>query len=248
MWNSLSFVLTVLVLFVSVGIPKSELHHMASILGCCEGNFAFTYLSVLVGANIALKKHWKLIVDKFKSNLPTYFLSLFKAPQGVLKSLEKIRRLFLQKLKIHLVDWKKVIAAKKDDGLGMGTLKTQSIALLMKWWWRLYNCANRLWKNEILIIHNLRRKPVSYIAQKSSNGLWSNIYKEINNLDSIGINYKDYFRLISGSSVNILFWKDIWCANITFESPFPTLCNLEERKCFLIHERIFANGFSWRWK
>lgn len=130
----------------------------------------------------------------------------------------------------------------------MGTLKTQSIALLMKWWWRLYNCANRLWKNEILIIHNLRRKPVSYIAQKSSNGLWSNIYKEINNLDSIGINYKDYFRLISGSSVNILFWKDIWCANITFESPFPTLCNLEERKCFLIHERIFANGFSWRWK
>lgn len=39
-----------------VGIPKSELHHMASILGCCEGNFAFTYLSELVGASIALKK------------------------------------------------------------------------------------------------------------------------------------------------------------------------------------------------
>lgn len=96
-----------------VGIPSSDLHHMALIPGCCEGNFPFTYLGVPVGANMHVKKHWKPIVDKFKSklsvwrastlsfggrltlitsilgSLPTYFLSLLKAPEGIIDSLEK---------------------------------------------------------------------------------------------------------------------------------------------------------------
>lgn len=39
-----------------LGIPNSELQHMASILGCCDGNFPFPYLGVPVSANMALKK------------------------------------------------------------------------------------------------------------------------------------------------------------------------------------------------
>lgn len=77
-----------------------------------------------------LGKNWRPIIRKFQSklsnwksktlsfggrltliksvlgNLPTYFMSLFKAPSGVLEELEKIRRRFLwggqeDKKKIH---------------------------------------------------------------------------------------------------------------------------------------------------
>lgn len=125
---------------------------MALVLGCMEGSFPFTYLGVPVGENMALKKHWQPIINKFwsklsirkakalsfggcltlvkyvLSSLPTYYMSLFKAPQGVIDTLEKIRRKFLQggddgKSKIHWVDWSKITASKKHGGLGVGTLK-----------------------------------------------------------------------------------------------------------------------------
>lgn len=62
---------------------------------------------------------------------------IFKAPQGIIDSLEKIRRKFLRgggdlKSKIHWVDWNKLIAPKNDGGLWVGTLKAQNFALLIK--------------------------------------------------------------------------------------------------------------------
>lgn len=133
-----------------------------------EGSFPFKHLGVPVGANMGLIKNWKPIIEIFKSklsswkanalsfvgrltlvksvmgSLPTYFMSLFKAPQGIIDTLEKLRRSFLWggiggKAKIHWVDWSKIVAEKKDGGLGVGTLKAQNIALLTKWWWRLIN-------------------------------------------------------------------------------------------------------------
>lgn len=69
-------------------------------------------------------------------------MSLFKVPKGILVDLEKLRRKFLwggddPKSKIHWVSWPKVVAAKSDGGLGVGTLKAQNIALLTKWWWKI---------------------------------------------------------------------------------------------------------------
>lgn len=74
------------------------------------------------------------------SSLPNYYMSLFKAPQGVIiDTLEKIRRKFLWgiddvKSKIHWVDWSRIIASKNDGGLGVRTLKDQNIVIITKWW------------------------------------------------------------------------------------------------------------------
>lgn len=113
-----------------IGACGEELARMAQVIGCQKSSFPFTYLGVPVGANMGLKKNWRPIVEKFQSklsswkakslsfggrltliksvlgSLPTYYLSLFKAPLGVLDTLEKIRRNFLwaggvDKNKIH---------------------------------------------------------------------------------------------------------------------------------------------------
>lgn len=95
-------------LFFGLGILDQESNDLAKVLGCAEGAFPFNYLGVPVGENKGLKKHWKAIIDKFRSkisdwkakaflfggrltliryilnNFPTYFMSLFKAPQGII--------------------------------------------------------------------------------------------------------------------------------------------------------------------
>lgn len=87
---------------------------MAITLGCMRSAFPFSYIGVPVGANMTLKKNWQPILDKFQkrlsswkantlsfggkltliksvlSSLPTYYLAIFKVPQGVLESLEKL--------------------------------------------------------------------------------------------------------------------------------------------------------------
>lgn len=104
-------------------------------------------------ANMNLVKNWQPNIDKFHTklsswkakslsfggilsliklvsgNLPTYFLSIFKAPRGVFGSLVKIRRKFVSgshedKQKIHWVAWEKVVAAKDKRGLGVGSITT----------------------------------------------------------------------------------------------------------------------------
>lgn len=47
----------------------TELKNMARIMGCVEDSFHIKYLGVPVGANMGLKKHWKLIIEKLRTRL-----------------------------------------------------------------------------------------------------------------------------------------------------------------------------------
>nr|KAJ0192840.1 hypothetical protein LSAT_V11C800454510 [Lactuca sativa] len=68
-------------------------------------------------------------------NLPIFYLSLFKAPHGVLDSLEKIKMCFLwggtyEKMNIHWVSWEKVVAPKDKGGLGVGSIYALNVESL----------------------------------------------------------------------------------------------------------------------
>ncbi|KAJ0518638.1 putative RNA-directed DNA polymerase [Helianthus annuus] len=90
-----------------VGVDGNEIHNMASILRCKSGSLPFKHLGLQVGVNMNLIKHWKPVVDIFKrrlsvwktnalsfggritlirsvlSALPTYYFSLFRAPEQI---------------------------------------------------------------------------------------------------------------------------------------------------------------------
>lgn len=113
-------------------------------------------------------------------------------------------------IKIHWVEWSKILAPISDRGLGLGILKAQNIALLVKWWWRLMNEQNSLWKIIMSSIHNLNDKSAHYIARKSSTGVWSNIYRAVNHLHDINIDHKSLFKLIPGRNVLERFLVQHW--------------------------------------
>nr|GEX85332.1 putative ribonuclease H protein At1g65750 family [Tanacetum cinerariifolium] len=110
-----------------IDVSTEDIHLMASNTGCSAGSLPFNYLGLPIDSNISLTANWKILVDKFHSKLSSwkasllsfggrltliksvlgslgiYYLSLFKSPEAVLKSLEKSRASFfweVRKVKI----------------------------------------------------------------------------------------------------------------------------------------------------
>ncbi|GJX54263.1 putative RNA-directed DNA polymerase, eukaryota, reverse transcriptase zinc-binding domain protein [Tanacetum coccineum] len=102
-----------------IGVSNDEVSSIASRTGCAAGSFPFTYLRLPIRSNMNLTSSWNILVERFqkmlsswKANLLSigghltlikailgslgiYYLSIFKAPEVILKSLERLRsRLF----------------------------------------------------------------------------------------------------------------------------------------------------------
>lgn len=73
------------------------------------------------------------------SNLPVYYMSLFKIPKKIDLVLKKYQRDFLWEVgkekKDHLMKWEDVCRPKEFGCLGIGHLKEGNSALLGKWLW-----------------------------------------------------------------------------------------------------------------
>ena len=59
-------------------------------------------------------------------------MSLFKVPEGIVKSIERILCRFLwgdhdEKRKVHMVAWEKLTVCKEKGGLGIRNLRTIGI-------------------------------------------------------------------------------------------------------------------------
>ncbi|KAJ0846683.1 hypothetical protein HanRHA438_Chr15g0727721 [Helianthus annuus] len=167
---------------VGMGMSLEECHNAAQISHCKVEKFPFSYLGLKVGAQMSRVNSWRPVLDMFDSRLagwkvnslstggrltilksvleclPTYFFSLYKVPEKIIRMLEAKRRKFLwvktgEKKKTSYLAWERVTTPKKNGGLGPCPLETSNLALLSKWWWR-YKCEdNAFWKQLISAIH-----------------------------------------------------------------------------------------------
>ncbi|GJR74809.1 putative RNA-directed DNA polymerase, eukaryota, reverse transcriptase zinc-binding domain protein [Tanacetum coccineum] len=165
-----------------VAVSHEEVQLMASNTRCNAGFFPFSYIGLPIGSNMSLTANWKFLVDKFHSKLSSwnanlfsygglltllkevlgslgiYFLSLFKAPTTVLKTLETIRASFfwggsLNSNKLSWMKWPHVLASFDKGGLAIGSLKAFNLALLHKWRWRFFVNPGSLWVKVIRALH-----------------------------------------------------------------------------------------------
>jgi hypothetical protein len=138
---------------------------LASIFGCGTSSLPLKYLGMPLGACHRATSTWDDIVVNMehrlaswqrlylskgarvslikstRSNLPTYFLSLFSIPIRVANRIEKLQKDFFwggigEEFKYHLVRWDKVCSPISEGGLGIKNLRTFNRAILGKWPWR----------------------------------------------------------------------------------------------------------------
>nr|KAJ0194141.1 hypothetical protein LSAT_V11C800435930 [Lactuca sativa] len=190
-------------------------------------------------------KYWTPIIEKFQSKLSGWKsrtlsfggrLTLVKAvlgnlptaPKRVVESLEKIRRRFLWggsegNRKINWVSWEKVTSPKEHGGLGIGSIRSLNIALLIK------------------------NKPMAYLHKKKIAGVWGNIANIKNDIEELGIGYNNILKKFVKSGTETQFWRDYWVGNTTLKEKYPGLYELERKKSCSVAERIRENGFTGRW-
>ncbi|GKV35115.1 hypothetical protein SLEP1_g43429 [Rubroshorea leprosula] len=135
---------------------KDWLKKMACLLNCNVGEMLFKYLRVLVGGNHRRLSLWQPLVEGFRkkllkwnrcwlsfggkltllsyvlSSLLVFLMSVYLAPKGIIKILDKIRREFLwggqgESRKINWVKWQQVCRNRDEGGLGVKDVTPQNL-------------------------------------------------------------------------------------------------------------------------
>ncbi|GJY21255.1 RNA-directed DNA polymerase, eukaryota [Tanacetum coccineum] len=207
----------------SVGVRSSDIQSMADRYGCLATNIPFTHLGVKVGVNMSKINFWNEVVQKVRSKLsswkaktlsvggrltliksvlgaiPTYYLSLYKVPEGVLSHLESLRNSFLLgadvgERKITWVCWRKVMAHKQLSGLEVSSLYALNLALLFKWIWRFRASRPALWIKIIKAIHGNTGHLDCTISSPSGCSVWLGVLKAIAKLKSKGVDLLEFAK------------------------------------------------------
>ncbi|GKA83019.1 RNA-directed DNA polymerase, eukaryota [Tanacetum coccineum] len=150
---------------LGVGIPSNIMKQAAASLGCGVLLNQFRYLGVMVGKCMSRHQAWEDMVLKLRSRLskwkvktlsiggrltllksvlgasPLYYMSIFKVPKGILKIMESIRSNFFNGFdssdrKITWAAWDKILASKKNGGLGVSRLYALNTCTLLNAIWR----------------------------------------------------------------------------------------------------------------
>ncbi|KAL4578514.1 hypothetical protein LXL04_014638 [Taraxacum kok-saghyz] len=200
-----------------IGVDSKVVSRNARTLRCDTGELPFMYLGVHVGANMRLSKNWKPLA-------PILFLDLH-APRCVTEAIEKLRRRFLwggseEKNRIHWAACEKVIASKKEGGLGAGSVRAANLSLLSKWTWRVKTERESLWSK---VIYPQPEQKANLEPSKK-------------------------LMVVIGDGKSTMFWKDNWTGNGPLQIQFSDIFDVSNQKICLVKDRIGAQGYFGDWK
>ncbi|KAJ0897481.1 putative RNA-directed DNA polymerase [Helianthus annuus] len=257
------------------GVSEEHVVNMVSSIRCKAGEFPFDFLGIPVGSNMKRIKFWKPIVDKFNVKLsgwkakslskagrvtlakavlgalPIYFLSLFKAPLGVIKELEKIRKNFVWGLKngkrnIKWIDWGKMVRPKRLGGLGIGDIRNLNLALLSKWWWKFKDNKGALWVRVVEAIHKVKNSFLSFPLNRRVAGIWKDIRGIEKDFSALGMSLLKNLKGVAGSGDKICFWLVNWVGSGLLKDRFKCLFKVAQNKEAKIMDFMDGAGqFSW---
>lgn len=259
-----------------VGKDRNLVESMVAIIGCKPDQMPSTFLGLPVGESMGSCKHWKNLIDKFKKKLSswkiktlsiggrhtiasnvlgslgTYMFSLFKAPGGILKILEGLRRKFFwggdeEQRKIPWIKWDKVTSDKKKGGLGIGSLRELNMALLSKWCWRYKTEKEALWVKVVDSIHGKDSIAKGYKEINCGHN-WRRIVQQWDELQEEDLDPRMLIKKQVRNGKNTSFWMDWWTEDKPLRKKYPRLFNLEIRKEITVEEKLNNNRWSEDWK
>ncbi|GJY86489.1 retrovirus-related pol polyprotein from transposon TNT 1-94 [Tanacetum coccineum] len=187
---------------------------------------------------------WQLLIDRFRGKLSTwkanllsiggrltlikavlgnlgiYYMSIFKCPECVLKTLESIRASFFwggngDQKKMAWIKWDNILASFEKGGLSIRTIHGVDAGIDLKW------CKSR--------------------------GTWANIVASYSMLHSRDIIPLHTLQHKVGNGSSIRFWKDNWVGNGPLNMRYNRLFHLDSNANCLLWERISNDNWSWNW-
>nr|GEX77953.1 RNA-directed DNA polymerase, eukaryota, reverse transcriptase zinc-binding domain protein [Tanacetum cinerariifolium] len=236
-----------------VGVSSSEIVSMAAYIGC-EAAITDRFkarLSRWKANMLSIGGRMTLIKFVLRS-LGIYYLSIFKAPESVVNTLESMCAAFLwgsseNSKKLAWVKWSNILASLDKGGLGVGSLSAFNKALLLKWRWCLFQNPFAFW---VYVIKSIHGEEASIdLRGCQMNRVWASIVGTINHLHSSGIVPLSFIRFRVGDGSSIRFWKDTWLGNgpfctgrtkADFDKLILDIANLDEDKMAKLDSCIWS--------
>jgi len=250
--------------------PVNEVTNLTSLagtLGGRTGELPTVYLGMPLGAESKSSGIWNEVVEKCERRLvnwksqylslggrltlinsvldsmPTYMMSIFPIPDGVINRLDAIRRNFLWEgnsdtRKFHLVKWDKLIGSKQKGGLGVRNLKIQNQSLMMKWLWRLASSEQALWKELIKQKYEMEDHwSTKMVTSTYGTSIWRairNFWPKLRENCSIRI----------GNGMKVSFWEDSWLEQGSLKTLFPDIYILNQQQKDTVAEVWSNQGWN----
>ncbi|KAJ3689098.1 hypothetical protein LUZ61_018262 [Rhynchospora tenuis] len=157
-----------------------------------------------------------MLTSSVLSSIPVYFMSVFKLPAWVIKAIDRIRRNFIWGSSnnlgsgVHLLAWNRICLPKSLGGFGLRDLRLHNLALLLRWWWRLFNNPDSLWYSFARRLYAKRNTDVPPILWNSTGSFfWRDLFS-----------IRFYFQICTASSVgsghNTSFWYGNWAGSCLY--------------------------------
>nr|GEZ15833.1 RNA-directed DNA polymerase, eukaryota, reverse transcriptase zinc-binding domain protein [Tanacetum cinerariifolium] len=154
---------------------------------------------------------------------------------------------------LEKIRWQKIIADKKDEGFGVGSIKAKKLSLLGKWRWRFLNEKDALWRKVISKLYGSDEGFVVRRGSRQTSSTWSSIIRSCSELNQFDISLSNLIVKKISSGRQTLFWNDTWLKDIgPLKFCFPRLYALDlNKKCFVAErwskiDDIWQGNWAWR--
>nr|GEU51569.1 RNA-directed DNA polymerase, eukaryota, reverse transcriptase zinc-binding domain protein [Tanacetum cinerariifolium] len=232
-----------------LGVSTNDRENLAHDTGCDSDRFK-AKLSSWKACTLSIEARLTLIKSVLGS-LGIYYMSIFKCPESVLKTLEAIRASLFrggssEKKNMAWIKWENVLASFEKGGLNIRSLKSFNLTLLQKWRWRLVNNPDSLWARVIIAIHCVEAG--LDLKGCNCNGVWSSIISSYSMLHDCNFLPLGNLCRKVGNGTSIRFWKDSWNGNGSLMTRFNRLYHLDSNKDCLLSDRNVNGSWVWSWK
>nr|GEX03201.1 putative RNA-directed DNA polymerase, eukaryota, reverse transcriptase zinc-binding domain protein [Tanacetum cinerariifolium] len=187
---------------------------------------------VMVRKCMSRHQAWEDVVFKLRSRLSKWKVKTLSI-DGRLTLLKSV---FGASPKITWAACDKILASKKNGGLGVSSFHALNRALLLKWVWRFISQDGSLW---FRVIHALYGADIgSHSVTFSFN--WCSIVREFYFLKGKGFDLLSYCTKRIGDENGTRFWYDKWVGDKSLMESFPRLFALEEDKELVVADKFKA--------
>ncbi|GKV31443.1 hypothetical protein SLEP1_g40129 [Rubroshorea leprosula] len=152
--------------------------------------------------------------------------------------------------KIAWVKWEYVCRAKAKGGLGVPDLQRKNWAMLGKWWYRLGDGVESLWKRVVREKYygGRREVDISMIDCLKVSKIWRDIIR----IGGLSLKLRNMlvkgFKWEAGEGNRVGFWSDRWIGDKSLRDLFPRLFALSMKKEGKVSEMGYWEEGRWHWR
>ncbi|GKV42785.1 hypothetical protein SLEP1_g50152 [Rubroshorea leprosula] len=152
--------------------------------------------------------------------------------------------------KISWVKWDYVCSAKAKGGLGVPDLRRKNWAMLGKWWYRMGDGVDSLWKRVVREKYYGGRREVDITAIECArtSKLWRDIIRIGGQSLKHRIMLAEGFKWEVGEGNKVAFWHEWWVGDKSLRDLFPRLFELSVKKEGKVSEMGFWEEGEWVWR